>query len=78
MSQNIQNVNKCFKNRTFIAKPKTKILDFNMKMKLNRKGLYPTDAGKFLEVKINSKLNWKSYVNATVTKINRAMPCSTK
>ena len=43
-----------------------------MKIKLNGKRLYPTDSVKYIGVKTDSKLNWKSHVNATVTKLNRA------
>ena len=43
-----------------------------MKIKLNGKRLYPTDSVKYLGVKIDSKLNWKSHINATATKLNRA------
>ena len=43
-----------------------------MKKKLNRKRLYPTDSVKHLGVKIDNKLNWKSHVNATATKLNQA------
>ena len=49
---------------------KRKLLDFNMKMKLNRKRLYPTDSVRYLGVKIDSKLNWNSHVNAIATKLN--------
>ena len=42
-----------------------------MKIMLNGKRLYPTDSIKYFGVKINSKLNWKSHVNATSTKLNR-------
>ena len=43
-----------------------------MKIKLNRKRLYPTDSVNYLGVKIDSKLNWESHVSATTTKLNRA------
>ena len=43
-----------------------------MKIKLNGKRLYPTDSVKYLGFKIDSKLNWKSHVNAIATKLNRA------
>ena len=36
------------------------------------KRLYPTDSVKYLGVKIDSKLNWKSHVNVTATKLNQA------
>ena len=53
-------------------KPKRKPLDFIMKIKLNGKRLYSTYSVKYLGIKIDSKLNWKSYVNATATKLNQA------
>ena len=43
-----------------------------MKIKLNGKKLYPTDSVRYLGVKIDIKLNWKSHVNVTATKLNRA------
>ena len=46
-------------------------LNFNMKIMLNGKSLYPTDSVKYFGVKIDNKLNWKSDVNATSTKLNR-------
>ena len=42
-----------------------------MKIKLNGKRFYPTDSVKYHGVKTDSKLNWKSHVNATATKLNR-------
>ena len=56
------------KTELIIFKPKRKPLDFNMKIKLNGKRLYPTDSVKYLGVKIDSKLDWKSHVNATSAK----------
>ena len=53
-----------------IFKPKRKPLYFNMKLKLNRKRLYPTHSLKSLGVKINSNVNWKRHVNAIATKLN--------
>ena len=43
-----------------------------MKIKPNGKRLYPTDSVKYLQDKIDSKLNWKSHVNAIATKLNKA------
>ena len=60
------------KTELIIFKPKRKPLDFNMKIKLNGKRLYPTDSVRYLGVKIDSKLNWNSHVNAIATKLNRA------
>ena len=36
------------------------------------KKLYPIDSVKYLGVKIDSKLNWKSLVNTIATKLNEA------
>ena len=60
------------KTKLLIFKPKRKPLDFKMKIKLNGKRLYPTDSVKYLGVKIDSKLNWETHVNATATKLKRA------
>ena len=43
-----------------------------MKIKLYGKRLSPTDSVKCLGVKTDSKLNWKSHVNAIATKLNWA------
>ena len=43
-----------------------------MKIRFNRKGLCPNNSVKYLGFKINSKLNWKSHVDATATKLNQA------
>ena len=43
-----------------------------MKIELNGKRLYPTDSVRYLGVKIDSKLNWKSHVNTLATKLNLA------
>ena len=58
------------KTELIIFKPKRKPLDFNMKIKFNRKRLYPTDSVKYLGVKIDSKLNSRNHVNATAIKLN--------
>ena len=60
------------KTELIIFKPKRKPLNFNIKIKLNGKRLHPTDSVKYLGVKIDSKLNWKSHAYATATKLNRA------
>ena len=43
-----------------------------MKIMLNGKRWYPTDSVKYIGVKIDSKLNWKSHVHAIATKLNWA------
>ena len=59
-----------FQKQNLLFSSLKKPLDFNMKIKLNRKRLYSTDPVKYLGVKIDSKLNWKTHVNATDTKLN--------
>ena len=41
-------------------------MDFDLKIKLNGKRLYPTDLVKFLGVRIGSKLNWKAHIAADI------------
>ena len=43
-----------------------------MTIKLNGKVLYPTDSAKYLGVKIDSKVNWKTRVNDIATKLEQA------
>ena len=62
------NVSKTELIELIIFRPKRKPLDFDMKIKLNGKRLYPTDSVKYLGVKIDNKLNWKSHV----AKLNQA------
>ena len=54
-------------------KPKRKPLEFNMKIKL-----FSTDSVKYLGVQIDSKLNWKSHVNATATKSSKCPALQSK
>ena len=58
------------KTELIIFKPKRKSLDFNMKIKLHGKRLYPTDSVRYLGFKIDIKLKWKSHVNAIAAKLN--------
>ena len=51
------------KTELFIFKCKRNPLDFNVKLKVNGKRSYPTDSVKYLGVKIDNKLNWKSLVS---------------
>ena len=60
------------KTKLIIFKPKWKPLDFNMKIRLNGKRLYPTDLVRYLGVKTDSKLNRKIHFDAIATKLNRA------
>ena len=44
-------------------KRKRKILNHEIKIKLNRKRLYPTPSVKYIGVKIDENLNWHHHIN---------------
>ena len=46
-------------------------IDSEVKIKLGRKLLYPTDSVKYLGVRIDENLNWKHHVSDTAIKLNR-------
>ena len=48
------------------------ILDHEIKIKLNRKRLYPAPNLKYLGVKIDENLNWYHHINDQAAKLNRA------
>ena len=54
------------KTELVIFDSKRKHMDFDLKIKLNGKRLYPTDPVKCLGVRIDSKLNWKVHVAADI------------
>ena len=60
------------KTELVIFKQKRKILDHEIKIKLNRKRLYPTPSVKYLGVKIDENLNWHHHINDLAAKLNRA------
>ena len=55
-----------------IFKHQRKKLDGEVKIKLNRKRLYPTDSVKYLGIKTDKSLKWKHHVSDITTKLNRA------
>ena len=71
-----QNANKISlnvqKTELVIFKQKRKILDHEIKIKLNRKRLYPTPSVKYLGVKIDENLNWHHHINDLAAKLNKA------
>ena len=60
------------KTELVIFKHQRKKLDSEVKIKLNRKRLYPTDSVKYLGIRTDKKLNWKHYVSDIAIKFNRA------
>ena len=62
------------KTELVIFKPKRKHSNYDLKLKLIGKRLYPTDSVKYLEVKIDSKISWKVHINDIAVKLVRANP----
>ena len=60
------------KNGLVIFKLKRKILYHEIKIKLNRKRLYPAPFVKYLRVKIDENLNWHHHINHLESKLNRS------
>ena len=46
--------------------------DFDLKLKLNDKRLYPTKLVKYLGIKIDENLTWIDHINDIAIKLNRA------
>ena len=55
-----------------IFKHQRKKLDTEIKIKLNRKRLYPSQSVRYLGIKIDQNLNWKDHINDIAVKLNRA------
>ena len=53
-------------------KPRMKKVDFDVKLKLNGKILYPTKSVKYLGIKIDENLTWNEHINDIAIKLNRA------
>ena len=70
------NANKIYlhvqKTELVVFKQKRKILDHEIKVKLNRKRLYPTASVKYRGVKTDENLNWHHHINDLAIKLNRA------
>ena len=55
-----------------IFKFNRKLFDGEIKLKLSRKRLFPTDSVKYLGVKIDGNLSWKSHIDYLSVKLSRA------
>ena len=55
-----------------IFKHQRKKIDNEVKIKLSKKRLYPTDSVMYLGIRIDENLNWKHHVSDTAIKLNRA------
>ena len=54
-----------------IFKYQRKKLDFDTKIKLSRKKLYPSQSVQYLDIKIDKNLNRKNHVNDITVKLIR-------
>ena len=48
-----------------------KKLDFDLKLKLNGKRIYPAKSVKYLGIKIDESITWIDHINDTAIKLNR-------
>ena len=60
------------KTELVIFKHQRKKLDSPIKIKLNRKTLYPSKSVKYLGITIDENLNWKQHIHDIAIKLNRA------
>ena len=60
------------KTELVVFKSKRKQFDDEIKLKLSRKRLFPTDSVKYLGVKIDGNLSWKSHIDYLSVKLSRA------
>ena len=60
------------KTELVIFKHQRKKLDTEIKIKLNRKRLYPSQSARYLGIKTDQNLNWKDHINDVAVKLNRA------
>ena len=60
------------KTELVIFKHQMKKLDSPIKIKLNRKRLYPSKSVKYFGIKIYENLNWKQHIHDIAIKLNRA------
>ena len=58
------------KTELFIFKPRMKKLDFGLKLKLNRKRLYPNKSVKYPGIKTDESFTWNEHINGTAIKLN--------
>ena len=59
------------KTELVIFKHQRKKLDSPIKIKLNRKRIYPSKSVKYLGIKIDENLNWKQHIYDIAIKLNR-------
>ena len=60
------------KTELVIFKHQRKKIDSEVKIKLSRKRLYPTDSLKYLGIRNDENLKWKHHVSDIAIKLNRA------
>ena len=60
------------KTELILFKPKMKKLDFDLKLRLNGKRIYPTKSVKYLGIKTDENLTWIDHIDDIAIKLNKA------
>ena len=60
------------KTDLIIFKPRMKKVDFDLKLKLSGKRIYPTKSVKYLGIKIDESLTWSEHINDIAIKLKQA------
>ena len=47
-------------------------MDFSLKIRLNGKQLYETNSVKYLDIRIDNKINWRAHINDIALKLIKA------
>ena len=55
-----------------LFRPKRKSMDFSLKIRLNGKQLYETNSLKYLDIRIDNKINWRARINDIALKLIKA------
>ena len=59
------------KTEVALFKSSRKLIDAPVKVTVNRKRLYPTNAVKYLDIKTDENLNWKQQISNTSLMLNK-------
>ena len=63
------------KTEVVLFKLSRKLTDISLKLKLNRKRLFPTTSVKDLGINIDENLNWKQHIFDIAVKLNKSKWC---
>ena len=58
------------KNELILFKPRVEKIDFDLKLKLNGKRLYPTKSVEYIGIKIDDSLTWNEHISDIAIKLS--------